>query len=69
MRAGYLAAVGFLLIAGCADDGMGQRYAVTGTIKYHDKPVEKGQITFTPGKLRGTSPAATSRTATTDSPP
>jgi hypothetical protein len=53
MHAGCLAAVGILVTAGCADDGMGQRYTVRGTVKYHDKPVEKGQITFTPREAQG----------------
>jgi hypothetical protein len=44
--AGCLAAIGFLLIPGCSDDGLGTRYPVSGTVTYQDKPLEKGRITF-----------------------
>jgi hypothetical protein len=47
-RGGCLTAVGLLLVAGCSDDGMDKRYPVSGTVTYHEKPLEKGQITFTP---------------------
>ena len=48
-----LTAVGLLLIAGCSEDGLAKRYHVSGTVKYHDKPLEKGQITFTPDAAQG----------------
>ena len=40
-------AVAFSAAPGCGDDtGLGQRYAVSGTVKYNGKPLEKGQISF-----------------------
>src|SRR6476660_5779935 len=49
-RAGVTAtAAGLCLILGCGDDtGLAKRYPVSGTVTYHDAPLEKGQITFIP---------------------
>jgi hypothetical protein len=49
-RAGVTAtAAGLCLILGCGDDtGLAKRYSVSGTVTYHDAPLEKGQITFIP---------------------
>jgi hypothetical protein len=45
--------LGFLAFAGCGDDtGLAKRYAVSGTVKYNDKPVEKGRIDFIPADLK-----------------
>jgi hypothetical protein len=48
-----LVAAGLLWVAGCGDDeGIGQRYRVTGTVTYNGQPLEKGTINFqaiTPG--------------------
>lgn len=47
-------ALGMLLQAGCGDDtGLPKRYEVRGTVKYNDKPVEKGRIDFIPDKGDG----------------
>jgi hypothetical protein len=44
--AGLLAA-GLLFVSGCGDDdGLGQRYRVTGTVTFNGKPLEEGHITF-----------------------
>ena len=44
-----LAAIGFLVLAGCADDtGLEKRYPVSGTVTYKDQPLEKGEISFIP---------------------
>ncbi|MDG3006463.1 hypothetical protein [Paludisphaera mucosa] len=37
-----------LLAAGCGDDGLAQRYKVTGTVTYQGKPVSSGSISFYP---------------------
>jgi hypothetical protein len=38
-----------LYVAGCAnDDGLGKRYAVSGTVKYKGTPVSKAKISFVP---------------------
>jgi hypothetical protein len=34
--------------AGCGDDGLGERYKVTGTVTYQGKPVSNGSIQFYP---------------------
>lgn len=39
---------GLLIIGGCADDGFGVRYPVSGTVKYNGAPVKQGTINFTP---------------------
>ncbi len=40
-----------LYVLGCsADDGLGRRYPVSGTVKYKGEPVAKGQISFVPAK-------------------
>jgi hypothetical protein len=39
---------------GCsADDGLGQRYPVSGTVTYKGAPLPKGQITFAPASGSG----------------
>jgi len=43
--------IGLLIVTGCGDDtGLAKRYPVQGTVTYQGKPVENGQITFTPTK-------------------
>jgi len=38
---------GLFAFSGCGDDtGLGKRYAVSGTVTYNEKPLEKGQISF-----------------------
>lgn len=37
-----------LLLLGCGDDGLGQRYKVSGNVTYQDKPVAAGNISFFP---------------------
>ncbi|WP_165247962.1 hypothetical protein [Paludisphaera soli] len=34
--------------AGCGDDGLAERYKVSGTVTYKDKPVSSGSIQFYP---------------------
>ena len=42
-------ALAFLALASCGtDDGLGKRYPVSGTVKYNDSPLEKGEISFVP---------------------
>jgi hypothetical protein len=46
-----LAASSTLVIASCgesSDFGLGPRYPVSGTVTYNGKPLERGQINFTP---------------------
>ena len=44
-----LSTLGLLIVAGCwSDDGLAQRYPVSGTVSYKGKPLEKGTITFVP---------------------
>jgi hypothetical protein len=44
--AGLVAAV-LLFVSGCGDDdGLGQRYRVTGTVTFNGKPLEQGRINF-----------------------
>ena len=44
-----LAGPALLVVLGCSDDGVGKRYAVSGTVKFSDgKPVPKGRINFVP---------------------
>jgi hypothetical protein len=45
-----------LLALGCSDDGLGKRYAVSGTVNYKGQPVSKARISFVP--LKGTGPGA-----------
>ncbi|WP_165064051.1 hypothetical protein [Paludisphaera rhizosphaerae] len=47
-RFGLLLLVPALLTAGCGDDGLGERYKVTGTVTYQGKPVSNGSIQFYP---------------------
>jgi hypothetical protein len=43
-----------LCVAGCSDDGVGKRYAVSGTVKYKGEPVAKARISLYPkGDGRG----------------
>jgi hypothetical protein len=68
-----LVAAGLLLVAGCGeDDGIGQRYRVTGTVTYNGKPLEQGTINFqtkTPeargasGDIQGGAYSLTTRTS------
>jgi hypothetical protein len=37
-----------LYALGCADDGIGKRYPVQGTVKYKGEPVAKARISFVP---------------------
>jgi hypothetical protein len=38
-----------LFVLGCGqDDGLGKRYAVSGTVTYNGQPVAKGRISFVP---------------------
>jgi len=37
-----------LLLIGCSDDGLGERYAVSGKVTYKGAPVESASITFYP---------------------
>ena len=42
-----LLGTGLSLASGCGDDeGIGQRYSVSGTVTYNGKPLEKGTINF-----------------------
>ena len=42
------AAAPCLLAVGCGDDGLGQRYKVTGNVTYKGEPVKAGSISFFP---------------------
>jgi len=58
--AGALAAVLALLSAGCGDDGLGERYPVSGKVTYKGEPVPSASISFYPvggptGEQRGAS--------------
>jgi hypothetical protein len=49
-----LAGAALVIIIGCSDNtGLAKRYAVSGTINYNGKPVEKGTVTFTPTQADG----------------
>jgi hypothetical protein len=39
-------AVGLLAVIGCADDGLGKRYSVSGKVTYKNEPLKVGAITF-----------------------
>ena len=55
-----LAGVGLVMVLGCADNsGLAKRYAVSGTVNYLGKPVEKGAITFTPTQADGRTASGT----------
>ena len=42
-----------LVMASCGgDDGLGKRYAVSGTVTYNGNPLEKGEISFIPEDLK-----------------
>jgi hypothetical protein len=43
-----VAGLGLLVIFGCAGDGLGKRYAVSGRVTYKGTPVASGTITFLP---------------------
>ena len=45
-----LAGPALLIAIGCSDDGMGKRYAVSGTVSYKGQPVNKARISFVPSK-------------------
>jgi hypothetical protein len=48
-RISLLALISTVVLSGCgSDDGLGRRYAVSGTITYKGQPLEKGAITFYP---------------------
>jgi hypothetical protein len=43
-----------VIVTGCSDNtGLAKRYAVSGTVNYNGKPVEKGTVTFTPTQADG----------------
>ena len=47
-----------MILIGCGeDDGIGRRYPVSGTIKYHGQPVPKATVTFTPADAGAGRPA------------
>jgi hypothetical protein len=48
-----------VMVPGCSDDGIGKRYAVSGTVSYKGKPVEQGTITFEPVDPKGRVAAGT----------
>jgi hypothetical protein len=44
-----LVGTALLYVAGCStDDGLGKKYAVSGTVKYKGEPVSKAKISFVP---------------------
>jgi hypothetical protein len=44
-----LAVCGVIALTSCStDDGLGKRYAVSGTVTYNGKPLESGKISFVP---------------------
>jgi hypothetical protein len=48
-----LALPALLVMASCgADDGLGKRYAVSGTVTYNGNPLEKGEISFVSEDLK-----------------
>jgi len=48
-----LACPSLLSMASCgADDGLGKRYPVSGTVTYNGNPLEKGEISFVPEDLK-----------------
>ena len=50
----FWAPVLLLVSGGCGDDsGLPPRFAVSGTVKYNDVPVEKGKIDFLPTSPEG----------------
>jgi len=58
--AGVLASGFALLLAGCGDDGLGDRYPVSGMVTYKGEPVPSASISFYPvggstGEQRGAS--------------
>lgn len=69
---GLLAGLGLLIVLGCGDDGIGRRYAVSGTVSYKGKPVDQGTITFEPvdtaGRVAAGTISAGSYSLTTMSP-
>lgn len=49
IRISLLALISTVVLSGCgSDDGLGRRYAVSGTITYKGQPLEKGSINFYP---------------------
>ena len=42
-----------LVASGCSDDGLPKRYAVSGTVTYNGKPLERGQVNFLPTAPEG----------------
>jgi hypothetical protein len=50
---GAAAIVASLSIIGCGDDGLSQRYAVSGTVTYKGAPLDKGLINFVPEAKEG----------------
>jgi hypothetical protein len=42
-----------LLALGCSDDGLGQRYSVSGAVEYNGMPLAKGAISFNPKEGSG----------------
>jgi hypothetical protein len=52
-RCATLIVIGSFAVAGCADDGLGKRYPVSGTVTYKGEPVEKAMINFVPKDSNG----------------
>jgi hypothetical protein len=52
-RFAALVVIGSCAVAGCADDGIGKRYPVSGTVTYKGEPVEKAKISFVPKDPNG----------------
>jgi hypothetical protein len=49
-----LAVCGAVAMTSCGtEDTFGKRYAVSGTVTYNDKPLEKGKISFVPEDSKG----------------
>lgn len=49
-----LLALGLVTTIGCgADDGLGQRYRVYGTVTYNGQPLPRGNISFAPDSATG----------------
>jgi hypothetical protein len=49
-----MAVFGVVVMTSCSnDDGLGKRFAVSGTVNYNGKPLEKGNISFIPEDSKG----------------
>jgi hypothetical protein len=56
--AAILCGAGLVVMPGCSSDDLGQRYPVSGQVKYNGQPVAKGRITFSPAPGNTTGRAA-----------